>query len=46
MSELAFNVNGESFEVPEAVTGWRVRLHQSTPFVIHHRPPFATRHRP
>lgn len=25
MSELAFNANGESFEVPAAVTGWRVR---------------------
>jgi hypothetical protein len=25
MSELAFNVNGESFEVPANVTGWRVR---------------------
>lgn len=25
MSELAFNVNGEEFEVPVNVTGWRVR---------------------
>jgi hypothetical protein len=25
MSELAFNANGENFEVPAAVTGWRVR---------------------
>src|SRR5262245_17721738 len=25
MSELAFNVNGEPFEVPAAATGWRVR---------------------
>ena len=25
MSELAFNANGESFEVPASVTGWRVR---------------------
>src|SRR5688572_25242112 len=25
MSELAFNVNGEEFEVPANVTGWRVR---------------------
>lgn len=25
MSELAFNANGESFEVPSTVTGWRVR---------------------
>jgi hypothetical protein len=25
MSELAFNANGESFEVPANVTGWRVR---------------------
>ena len=25
MSELAFNANGESFEVPATVTGWRVR---------------------
>ncbi len=25
MSELAFNSNGESFELPAAVTGWRVR---------------------
>ena len=25
MSELAFNANGDGFEVPAAVTGWRVR---------------------
>src|SRR5690349_1361576 len=25
MSELAFNMNGEAFEVPAAATGWRVR---------------------
>lgn len=25
MSELAFNQNGESFEIPATVTGWRVR---------------------
>ncbi len=25
MSELAFNVHGENFEVPTVVTGWRVR---------------------
>lgn len=25
MSELAFNMNGEPFEVPAAATGWRVR---------------------
>lgn len=25
MSELAFNANGESFEAPATVTGWRVR---------------------
>lgn len=25
MSELAFNANGDSFEIPAAVTGWRVR---------------------
>ncbi len=25
MSELAFNANGESFELPATVTGWRVR---------------------
>src|SRR5437868_4937433 len=25
MSELAFNANGDSFEVPATVTGWRVR---------------------
>lgn len=25
MSEMAFNVNGEPFEVPAAATGWRVR---------------------
>ena len=25
MSELAYNTNGEPFDVPEAVTGWRVR---------------------
>ena len=25
MSELAFNVNGEPFEVPAAAAGWRVR---------------------
>jgi hypothetical protein len=25
MSELAFNVNGEGFEVPSQATGWRVR---------------------
>ena len=25
MSELAFNANGEGFEVPATVTGWRVR---------------------
>ena len=25
MSELAFNANGETFEIPATVTGWRVR---------------------
>ena len=25
MSELAFNANGDSFEIPATVTGWRVR---------------------
>jgi hypothetical protein len=25
MSELAFNANGESFDIPATVTGWRVR---------------------
>ena len=25
MSELAFNANGDNFEIPAAVTGWRVR---------------------
>ena len=25
MSELAFNANGESFEIPATVTAWRVR---------------------
>ena len=25
MSELAFNANGENFEIPATVTGWRVR---------------------
>lgn len=25
MSELAFNANGETFEIPEVVTAWRVR---------------------
>ena len=25
MSDLAFNINGESFEVPAAASGWRVR---------------------
>lgn len=25
MSELAYNINGEGFEVPETATGWRVR---------------------
>jgi hypothetical protein len=25
MSELAFNANGENFEIPSVVTGWRVR---------------------
>jgi hypothetical protein len=25
MSELAFNANGEAFEIPANVTGWRVR---------------------
>jgi hypothetical protein len=25
MSELAFNINGEAFEVPATATGWRVR---------------------
>ena len=25
MSELAFNINGEAFEVPPQATGWRVR---------------------
>src|SRR5690349_22155698 len=25
MSELAFNANGEAFEIPATVTGWRVR---------------------
>jgi hypothetical protein len=25
MSELAFNINGEAFDLPAAATGWRVR---------------------
>ena len=25
MSELAFNANGEAFDLPASVTGWRVR---------------------
>ena len=25
MSELAFNLNGEPFELPSAAVGWRVR---------------------
>ena len=25
MSELAYNINGEGFEVPDTATGWRVR---------------------
>ena len=25
MSELAFNINGQPFDVPEAATGWRGR---------------------
>src|SRR5689334_20810918 len=25
MSDLAYNINGEGFEVPEPATGWRVR---------------------
>ena len=25
MSELAFNINGEAFDLPATATGWRVR---------------------
>ena len=25
MSELAFNANGDTFDIPATVTGWRVR---------------------
>src|SRR3954471_19680559 len=25
MSDLAYNINGEGFELPETATGWRVR---------------------
>ena len=39
MSELAFNVNGEPFEMPGAATGWRVRRmkHKGAPEVVYGR---------
>lgn len=39
MSELAFNIQGESFEVPPAATGWRVRRmkKQGAPEVVYGR---------
>jgi hypothetical protein len=39
MSELAFNINGEPFEVPSSATGWRVRRMKSkgAPEVVYGR---------
>ena len=39
MSELAFNMNGEPFEVPASATGWRVRRmkHKGAPEVVYGR---------
>src|SRR5512139_859354 len=39
MSELAFNLNGEPFELPPAATGWRVRKFKSkgAPEVVYGR---------
>jgi hypothetical protein len=39
MSELAFNINGEAFEVPATATGWRVRRMKSkgAPEVVYGR---------
>src|SRR5438270_12016318 len=39
MSELAFNMNGEPFEVPTAATGWRVRRmkEKGAPTVVYGR---------
>lgn len=39
MSELAFNINGEAFEVPAHATGWRVRRMRSkgAPEVVYGR---------
>jgi hypothetical protein len=39
MSELAFNINGEGFEVPAHATGWRVRRMRSkgSPEVVYGR---------
>lgn len=39
MSELAFNMNGEPFEVPPVATGWRVRRmkHKGAPEVVYGR---------
>src|SRR5574337_1708302 len=39
MSELAFNINGEAFEVPANATGWRVRRMRSkgAPEVVYGR---------
>lgn len=39
MSELAYNMNGEPFEVPATATGWRVRRmkHKGAPEVVYSR---------
>src|SRR5687768_14203317 len=39
MSELAFNMNGEPFDVPANATGWRVRRmkHKGAPEVVYGR---------
>jgi hypothetical protein len=39
MSELAFNINGEAFELPATATGWRVRRmkHKGAPEVVYGR---------
>ena len=39
MSELAFNMNGEPFELPPTATGWRVRRmkHKGAPEVVYGR---------
>ena len=39
MSELAFNMNGEPFDVPPTATGWRVRRmkHKGAPEVVYGR---------